>query len=235
MVACIRAGATDNGVPCEEFLHWLKGGSAARRGTPRWGPALRALRALRAPHRTPRPYEAGRHAGLGPRVVALLRVSGMHQRAGQTALTRNRLRLNRIRHTLPCMNLPMSGSVLTMSGILRLLRDEGMTYSDFERGCHRVRTASWFSDLLAGPRLAQTWAVAPPGEDTYAGFQALFGIDEQTLRNWIALEWYGVDGLGGLSEELHAMALRIERLDEDDVQVIEAFLDSLEGVNQSLT
>ncbi|GAA2722079.1 hypothetical protein CAE01nite_26790 [Cellulomonas aerilata] len=41
----------------EYFPYWLKGALRAQlgwwAGAPRWGPALRALRALRAPHRTP--------------------------------------------------------------------------------------------------------------------------------------------------------------------------------------
>src|SRR6478672_10998527 len=42
----------------EDFLHWFKAAAPPRRrGTPRWGPALRAAlaRRPRAPHRTPRP------------------------------------------------------------------------------------------------------------------------------------------------------------------------------------
>ena len=52
--AWTQRGATQCGFLSEDFPYWLKRGSAARRGAPRWGPALRALRALRAPHRTPR-------------------------------------------------------------------------------------------------------------------------------------------------------------------------------------
>ena len=102
-------------------------------------------------------------------------------------------------------------------------RENGATYEDLARRSGRARSQKWFWDLLNSD---DPWTVLPPGRDKLAGMCTLLGVSRQTLKAWIAAEWYDTKD-GEYSLDTIDLAATIASLNNENTNLLKALAQSM--------
>lgn len=103
------------------------------------------------------------------------------------------------------------------------LRGRGLRYADLEARCRRARSTAWFNILVN----QGTWAVNPPPQSTWKPLAGLLEVSEDTVREMIAEQWYGVSVHDHVSARVKVLAPRLDALSDQDAALIDNLLQRL--------
>lgn len=117
----------------------------------------------------------------------------------------------------------MNGSGRPFQAKVNDLRDRGLRYADLEAQSDRARSTAWFNNLVNGG----PWQVDPPRKNTFERFARLFKTDEAEVRRMISEEWFGIVQTS-TSPRVRAIASRLDALDSDDFELVEALVQRLQ-------
>jgi hypothetical protein len=97
------------------------------------------------------------------------------------------------------------------------------TLSDLARRSGLVRSTSWFQKLCTH---SDPWSVHPPDRDAIVGLATLLSTTTERVNAMVAREWYGIE-TACLAEGVASLAVRIAKLDEEDMVLIELYVERL--------
>lgn len=109
---------------------------------------------------------------------------------------------------------------------LMKLRDAGATYQDLQDRSLDVRSLTWFRAVIVSDT---PWAVHPPTPETFCGLTRLLAVSTTTLRQWIAIEWYG-SAQPTLPQDVLRLARRIESLNDPDRSLVDDLVARLHAL-----
>lgn len=100
---------------------------------------------------------------------------------------------------------------------LKGVRDTTGSYADVARRAGYARSTSWLTKLASA---TEPWSVAhPPTPACLPALARMFGVSEARVREMVAHEWFGVDGLS-VSPVAKALARLVDELDQDQVALV---------------
>ena len=107
---------------------------------------------------------------------------------------------------------------------LRMLHAAGWTYEEMSRRCNSAphTSTAWLNKQVNS---RHPWLQTPPPAAALAAYARLFGTTEARIAEWIALEWYGVDG-ARLTPTARAVADLVDSLDPDTLEDLLAAVTS---------
>lgn len=100
---------------------------------------------------------------------------------------------------------------------LKGVRDTTGSYADVARRAGYARSTSWLTKLASA---REPWSVAhPPTPACLPALARMFGVSEARVREMVAQEWFGVDGLS-VGPVAKSLARLVDELDQDQVAMV---------------
>jgi hypothetical protein len=93
--------------------------------------------------------------------------------------------------------------------------------------CNRVRSHSWWKNVVeygawGGPR--RGGRVGPPDPEALDGIAELFDTTPDQVARMVAADWYGVGADHDLSHQVLRLGPALDRLTEEDADLVEQFI-----------